>query len=623
MIFNMTGGGVPDLAFQVLGGTTAPENPKENTIWVHTDQKITGYGFSSREPDGIGGWETAKGRVITLNDAASSVLRGLKLYGETTQDGTPRPENPVPLISVGDEGSVGVKFDGKNLMPKVGWALQNGSGFENAPGTNTTRVRSDSFAFGQKGTFVISGVPSGLTLIAVRKYDANKTLLTGGSISGMTFGDIPDGCAYIHILFGGTNLTEDTLTALNNANIQIERGITPTEYEPYKRTAATVSTPNGLPGIPVTSGGNYTDEDGQQWICDEVDFEKGVYVQRVIKVTAEDLSGGGYDKIGNVARTALTIKNKATAVPLGLSTHLPMVANYTMDSPHFYAQNSQLWVFVPVASLAEASINGIHQWIADNNAAFLYCLAEEKHISLTAEELSAYAALHTNYPNTTIYNDAGAYMEVQYHTNDSREGLVWIKTGTLSPVEFNALKKNGIQVYPLSAMQYVSGAWTDVTAQSYQNGSWRGWWNGELYILGDVYESVTGGWIGTEEINYEGWGTCLPTVTDNGDSVHIVPSAKSSSVYRASSKIDLTNFDTLYFTGILQNNDGGSNTRLCIWKPHGFDLSDNLAAYIGGSTTGNDTTHTLDISELTGEYYIGFWIRNYYGYVTMRKLWLE
>lgn len=45
-----------------------------------------------------------------------------------------------------------------------------------------------------------------------------------------------------------------------------------------------ISTPNGLPGIPVDSGGNFTDETGQQWVCDEVDFERGVYVQRIQKI---------------------------------------------------------------------------------------------------------------------------------------------------------------------------------------------------------------------------------------------------------------------------------------------------------------------------------------------------
>ena len=48
-------------------------------------------------------------------------------------------------------------------------------------------------------------------------------------------------------------------------------------------SSSTFKTPNGLPGIPVTSGGNYTDPQGQQWMCDEVDLERGVWVHRVDK----------------------------------------------------------------------------------------------------------------------------------------------------------------------------------------------------------------------------------------------------------------------------------------------------------------------------------------------------
>lgn len=54
-------------------------------------------------------------------------------------------------------------------------------------------------------------------------------------------------------------------------------------YAPYSEQLLTLLTPNGLPGIPVTSGGNYTDPQGQQWVCDEVDLERGVRVQRVDK----------------------------------------------------------------------------------------------------------------------------------------------------------------------------------------------------------------------------------------------------------------------------------------------------------------------------------------------------
>lgn len=52
------------------------------------------------------------------------------------------------------------------------------------------------------------------------------------------------------------------------------------------------------------------------------------------------------------------------------------------------------------------------------------------------------------------------------------EGMVWISTGKTSTAPFNALKKNNITVYPISAKQYVSGAWADKTAKIYQNGAW-------------------------------------------------------------------------------------------------------------------------------------------------------
>lgn len=52
-------------------------------------------------------------------------------------------------------------------------------------------------------------------------------------------------------------------------------------------------------------------------------------------------------------------------------------------------------------------------------------------------------------------------------------GEVWFATGTSSPVAFNALKKNGIEVYPMSAKQCVDGELVDVAAQIYQDGEWN------------------------------------------------------------------------------------------------------------------------------------------------------
>ena len=56
------------------------------------------------------------------------------------------------------------------------------------------------------------------------------------------------------------------------------------DFEPFQHQQASLSTPNGLPGIKVDSGGNYTDSNGQQWVCDEMDFKRWKYVQRIRKV---------------------------------------------------------------------------------------------------------------------------------------------------------------------------------------------------------------------------------------------------------------------------------------------------------------------------------------------------
>lgn len=105
---------------------------------------------------------TVTGETISVNDSVEWPLQGLTLYGKSTQDGTPTPETPIPIVSAGNSGTI---------------------------------------------------------------------------------------------------------------TVTVSDGAEQTQTLP-------VSTFNGLLGIPVTSGGNYTDADGQQWVCDEVDFARGKYVQR-------------------------------------------------------------------------------------------------------------------------------------------------------------------------------------------------------------------------------------------------------------------------------------------------------------------------------------------------------
>ena len=74
----------------------------------------------------------------------------------------------------------------------------------------------------------------------------------------------------------------------------------------------TLATPNGLPGVPVSKDGNYTDSNGQQWICDEIDLGRGKYVQRIghnANVNDWVRTPGNPDIESTTSRFALNIEN--------------------------------------------------------------------------------------------------------------------------------------------------------------------------------------------------------------------------------------------------------------------------------------------------------------------------
>ena len=76
MILNMAGGGSAGLNFKVVGGTTQPASPAENTIWVNTDTAITDWVFSSTQP------AASDGRVWLRTSTASNVaFNALKKNG--------------------------------------------------------------------------------------------------------------------------------------------------------------------------------------------------------------------------------------------------------------------------------------------------------------------------------------------------------------------------------------------------------------------------------------------------------------------------------------------------------------------------------------------------------------
>lgn len=239
---------------------------------------------------------TETGNPIAVDDAFSAPLCGLTVYGKSTQDGTPTPDAPVPIVSAGDGGSVVVKVMGRNILD-----MRNSR--ESASGSGVTYTRNADYSFARTGT--ATNTTGNVFIAGGYKLKPNADLSNVFCIlsKGVQYG-IKD-CILFAVSLVGASLvakgqtfvpTQDMyITGVRNDNFIVGKtyndivypavyvGEKALQYEPYREQLLTLPTPTGLPGIPVTSGGNYTDPQGQQWACDAVDLERGVKVQRVDK----------------------------------------------------------------------------------------------------------------------------------------------------------------------------------------------------------------------------------------------------------------------------------------------------------------------------------------------------
>ena len=167
----------------------------------------------------------------------------------------------------------------------------------------------------------------------------------------------------------------------------------------------TISTPNGLPGIPVDSGGNYTDANGNQWVCDVVDLERKVHVQRC--ATEKIVSTPKFSKTAdypnryrwdNVLVNTFRSGEFMALSPFAPWTtwgHAPAVGAVS------FAFHGNSMYFYKADTTAEAVNEIFTKLIADGACIVVGQLENPVETPLSDNELTAYRAL-TTYDGTTI-----------------------------------------------------------------------------------------------------------------------------------------------------------------------------------------------------------------------------
>lgn len=367
---------------------------------------------------------TASGSVITANDATEGrPFRGLRVFGKSTQDGTPTPEAPVPIASAGESGNITVEVRGKNLLQ-----LQDGRG-----GNRGVEVTCRNGEISLVGT----ATETGWAILKV-----NPPVVLNGDYALSTSNDVecylinndykiviatpkPQNIVNGEVVKIAFSVTEGKIYNMNGIKVMLNRGLTASPYEPPRiPQSLTLQTPNGLPGIPVSKDGNYTDADGQQWICDEIDLGRGKYVQRIeehilkskniISITNSRQINSEYYGVEYNGCTKDFVGKFGNGV---LCDKLAFVKPNSNINGHeiTYIPGNGIIVFGLKKSLVPSGdLDEIRNYITSNNFAFLILIDSPIEKDLAPEEITEYKKTHTNYPTTVITNDAGAHMEVSY-----------------------------------------------------------------------------------------------------------------------------------------------------------------------------------------------------------------
>lgn len=289
--------------------------------------------------------------LVSLSPTVGWGMQGMTMYGRSWQDGTPSVEAEVPIQSAGDSGTVDVAVAVANIfdaataiayrniqrtsksdvctiseksqivLTKTGYLAWLSPNF--APGTYTITFLANKKFYSIQTNSVES-------VSVIKEYEVQ--IVPSEVLSVTITESVP---FFISIRPGAFE------PPLEISDFMVCPGKTaPNAFVPYVTPQQLpIPTPDGLPGIPVTSGGNWTDENGQQWVSDVIDFGA-----------------------------------------LGKIQYCGQIASYAGEE-----------ITTPYISSTGALTTG---------AQVVYVLPEPVTTTLTAEEIAAYKALQS-YPGTT------------------------------------------------------------------------------------------------------------------------------------------------------------------------------------------------------------------------------
>ena len=180
------------------------------------------------------------------------------------------------------------------------------------------------------------------------------------------------------------------------------------------------------------------------------------------------------------------------------------------------------------------------------------------------------------------------------------EGDVWIQYSVCGNTK-NILKQNAMTIATIRAWQYVDGAWVDREAVSCQDGAWVDWWDGSLYINGNEYAHVTGGW-GTDGYTIsDGSITSVSAGVKNSDHFFLQGSYSTKVMLGTLEPINADKFTTLHVDAEVTGITNDASITFCVSRTKA------ASSLIKKSDFGSEKQRkvlNMDLSDISGDIYI-------------------
>ena len=321
---------------------------------------------------------------------------------------SPSPKYPQQIVNAGANGEICIEVRGKNL-------------FDNSADISKMQYYKLPIQMkkGAKLTMSFIGVGTGSGAVKAYCHDSElnycNTLFYFDVKSGVNKYSSTITCSgrEKNIFFYKTEFTK---LFEKIYDIQIEINDVATDYTPYRESQSlSISTPTGLPAIPVDTDGNYTDANGQQWIADYIDLKRGKYVQWVYEKEIGEANWGVYGRMNGFYLMALpTIATGKSGISnqfkilkiLGNEAGLILGINnsyiYSIQNPYYDE------------TIGDKGLSNWKAHLTKHPLVVMTYLDEPIERDLTPEEIQAYKNLVTYAGTTIVENDAECYMELGY-----------------------------------------------------------------------------------------------------------------------------------------------------------------------------------------------------------------